>query len=99
MSSKAKAKSKTVKPVKPEKTKEEREREVDQLMQQFMDFGFPLDHEGVQEFIKITKEFMYDGVSCSGTIQLTGFQRVLKYILSKRPHIVSRIVLEYKPHI
>lgn len=90
---------KKVKVSKSVKTSEQREAEVENLMQQFMDFGFPLDNEGVQEFIKRTKQFVDSGLSDSGKIKLNGFNRILIYVFSKQPHITSRITLQFDKYV
>jgi hypothetical protein len=84
---------------KPEKTQAHRELEIESLMDQFMDFGLPLDHEGVQEFIKAAKDFQINGNSMSGKIGLVGFQRDINYVFSKQPHIESRVILEYNKNM
>lgn len=83
------------KPPKPQKPLEKREQEVESLTNQFMELGFPLDHPGVQEFIKRTKDFVFNNIGSSGTIRFDEFDRHMKYILSTQPHIESRMVLEY----
>jgi hypothetical protein len=92
-------KKKDNKRVKQQKTLETRENEIESLMDQFMGFGFPLDNDGVQEFIKVAKDFEMNGVASSGKINLPGFQRVISYIFSMQPHVESRIVLEHNKHI
>ena len=89
-------KPKKVKILKDDKTRIE---EVRNINKQFSDLGLPDDHEGVQEFISITKAFEKDGIASSGKIQLVGFQRTLKYKYSIQPHIASIIVLEYTPYV
>lgn len=79
------------------KTKEQRAIEVENIMQQFLDLGLPL--ESVQGFIKVAKEFEEYGYSATGKINLVGFQRVIAYKFSTQPHIVSSIKLEYNPHV
>lgn len=81
------------------KTKEQRTKEVSQLLLQLSVLGIPVDHDGVQEFTKISNDFMEHGISMSGKIKLTGFQRVLQYIYSKQSHIESRAVLEYDKNV
>lgn len=80
---------------KPKKTLEHRQQEVDNLMKQFLDLGFPLEHKGTQEFFKIVKDFEHESVSCSGIIKFTEFDRRMRYMLTTQPHIDSQIVLEY----
>lgn len=87
------------KKIKKEKEIQQRAFEVENLLRQIMELGFPLDHEGVQAFSKICKEFEHDGISASGSIRMTGFQRTIEYILSVRPHIESRIILKYNAHV
>lgn len=82
--------------MKNQKTKDIRQKEVDSLMQQFLELGIPLDDPGTQEFIKITKDFVDLGHGQSGSIKFLEFNRVMKYIFSMQSHIESRMVLEYK---
>jgi hypothetical protein len=80
---------------KPKKTLEKRQHEVDSLMKQFLDLGFPLEHESTKEVFKIFKDFEHNGNGSSGVIRFTEFDRVMRYILSTQPHIESRVMLEY----
>lgn len=80
---------------KPKKTLEKRQQEVDNIMKQFLNLGFPIDHEGVQEFFKLVKDFEQNNISLSGTIKFPEFDRRMQYILSSQPHIESRVMLEY----
>lgn len=84
---------------KPEKTLQQRRNEVENLMQQLLDFGFPLDNDGVQEFIKTCKLFEERGISCSGKIKLTGFNRIILYVFSTQPHITSKTTLQYDKYV
>ncbi len=90
-----------VKKEKKIKSCEQCAKEIETLMNQVLEFGFPLDHPSIQEFIKITKEFEKNPETgaCSGVLKLSGFQRNLVYILSKQPHIISRITLEYNKNV
>jgi hypothetical protein len=81
------------------KNKEVRTSEVEKIMEQFTELGLPLEHEGVQQFIKISRDFEENGVSASGFIKLNGFKRILEYKYSMRPYITSSIVLRNAPHI
>lgn len=79
------------------KNQEQREQEVDKIMTNLLDIGFPIDI--LQPFIKLCKIFVETGEGCSGRIQMKGFERVLEYILSKQPHIESRVVLKYDKNV
>lgn len=81
------------------KSKDVRTTEVENIMEQFIDLGLPLEHEGVQEFIKISRDFEENGFPASGTIKLTGFKRILEYKYTTRPYITSGIVLRNAPHV
>ena len=70
-----------VKPMKPVKTQKQRTIEIETIMGKLLDLGFPLDHEGMIEFTKISKEFETDGISSSGSIKMTGFKRTIEYVL------------------
>ena len=76
---------------KAKKSPEQRQSEVDHLMDQFLELGFPLELPGTQEFIKITKDFVQHGQSASGTIKFPEYHRVMEYIFSMQPHVVSRV--------
>jgi hypothetical protein len=87
------------KKTKPRKTPDQRSIEVEKLMNDLIGFGFPLEHEGIQELIKVARLFEEQGVSASGCIKMTGFQRNMIYIFSNQPKIDSRILLEHNPHV
>lgn len=78
--------------MKAKKTQEQRQSEVDKLLEQFLELGIPLEIPGTQEFIKITKEFVQQGYSSSGIIKFPEYNRILEYVLSLQPHIVSRAI-------
>ena len=79
--------------MKKTKTLEKRQKEVQTIMEKFLDLGFPLDHLGTQLFIKITKDFVNHGIGASGTINFKEFGRIMEYIFSMQPHIESRVAL------
>lgn len=85
--------------IKEVKTPEVRAKEVEHIMEQFTELGLPLEHPGVQEFIKITKDFEMNGVSASGKIKLTGYKRQIDYLYSQKVYITSRIILEHNPYV
>lgn len=72
--------------------------EVELIMTKFNELGLPLDHPGVQEFIKVVKDYEIHKQSASGRIPLMGFKRNIVYILSMQPHIHNRVMLENAPH-
>lgn len=82
---------------KPTKTKEQRVQEVATIMQKFNEFGLPIEHEALREFVKIAQGFADNGYAASGRLKLTGFSRNLVYLLSTQPHITSHIILENNP--
>jgi len=73
--------------------------EVQLLMQQVLELGIPLDHDGFQEFIAIAKAFETHAHSPSGKIKLNGFKRILSYKFSNQPHITSTITLIHSAHV
>ena len=83
---------------KHDKSIAQRLEEASNIMTQFSGIGLPDDHPSVVEFKKIVAAYVDGGVSCSGRLKLTGFQRVLRYTFSKQPHIISSAVLEFDPH-
>lgn len=83
------------KPPKPQKSSEKRQQEVECMIEKFLELGFPLEDPGVQEFIKITREYSENGIGSSGVIRFDEHKRLLKYILSVQPHVESRMVLEH----
>lgn len=85
------------KPPKPAKSQAQREQEIDKIMTNLLDIGFPI--EILQPFIKLCKIFVETGEGCSGKIKMNGFERILEYTLSKQPHIESRVVLKYDKNI
>jgi hypothetical protein len=80
------------------KSPEQRAQEVEKLLNQLKELGLPEDTPAIQEFTAIAKQFEQDGESISGKIRLYGFKRDLKYLLSRKLHIASNIVLEYNPY-
>jgi hypothetical protein len=88
-----------VKNHKQQKDAAARASEVQHLMDQVMELGIPLDHEGFQQFISIAKEFESHASSASGKIKLVGFKRMLVYKFSNQAHISSTITLVHNPHI
>jgi hypothetical protein len=87
------------KKIKEVKTPEQRAAEVDHIMEQFTELGLPLEHPGVQEFIKISKDFETHGISASGKIKLSGFKRQIDYLFSQKVYITSRIILEHNHYV
>jgi hypothetical protein len=84
---------------KKEKSFAHRELEIESLVNKLLDFGLPIEDQGVQEFIRVAKEFQDNGISMTGKINLYGFQRVINYVFSMQPHIESRVTLEYNKFI
>jgi hypothetical protein len=76
------------------KSQEQREKEVENLMNQFLELGISIDHPSTQEFIKITKEFAEKGYGASGILKFPEYNRDMHYILSTQSHILSRIILK-----
>lgn len=95
MSHKARNKKKE----KATKTKDQRAREVEPIVNEFLQLGIPIDHPGSQEFFKVCKLFETEGVSGSGAIKLGGFKRIVVYVLSTQPHVASSVRLAYDPHV
>ena len=62
------------------RTIEERQSEVDKIMNKFQELGIPEVMLGI--FPQITKEFIEFGVSSSGAIKIPDIQRELVYLLS-----------------
>lgn len=83
------------KPPKPVKAAEKRQQEVESMMEKFLELGFPLEEPGVQEFVKVTRDYSENGIGSSGIIRFDAHNRIMKYILSTQPHVESRMLLEY----
>jgi hypothetical protein len=81
------------------KLPEQRQVEVAEIMEKFLSLGLPEDHPAVIDFRKVAHDFEIEGISSSGIIKVFGFQRVLKYIFSKQPHVVSNIVLVHDTNV
>jgi translation initiation factor IF-2 len=62
------------------RTREERQAEVDKIMEKFQELGIPEVMLG--DFPTITKEFIELGISASGVIPIPDIQRELIYLLS-----------------
>jgi hypothetical protein len=83
------------KKVKQVKTETQRKAEVDHILQQFNEFGISSEHEGVQRFMKIAKDFETHGYTASGVVKLVGIQRDILYVFSQQLHITSNVTLQY----
>jgi hypothetical protein len=83
------------KKIKQVKTETQRKAEVDHILQQFNEFGIPMEHEGVQKFMKIAKDFETHGYTASGVVKLVGIQRDIVFVFSQQLHITSNITLRY----
>lgn len=62
------------------RTRDERQAEVDKIMEKIQELGIPEVMLG--EFPAITKDFVELGTSSSGVIKITDIQRELIYLLS-----------------
>lgn len=83
------------KPPKPVKPAEKRQSEVESMMEKFLELELPLEHPGVQEFLKATREYSEKAIGSSGIIRFNEFNRVMQYILSVQPHVESRMLIDY----
>jgi len=78
-----------------QKNPEQRKLEVENLMEQFLELGFSLEHPSTQQFIKIAKEFQTNGWSAQGVLKFREYERNMHYLFTNQPHISCSIQLKY----
>lgn len=78
------------------KTKEERELEVKNLINQLSDLGITIGIPGMREFLLHSQAFIKEGTYWKGRIKLTGTNRILCGFLTNSRRAVSDITLKYE---
>lgn len=76
------------------KTLYRRVTEIKEISAQISKLGLS-DHEGVEEFYEITKEYIKTGKPCEGSIALRGTKRTLVYMLSGKNDVPCSVTLSY----
>lgn len=76
-----------------QRSKEDREREVQVVLNKFNELGISSEMYGIDEFIKIAKQFIEDGIPCSGKIRVDGLHRNLHYLLSNNKKHEIQVLL------
>ena len=79
------------------KTREERAREVVEIITKLQELGLSTQHESVAEFYRLLHNYQSSGCAQSGSIPLLGLQRTLHYILTTRRHVTCSVTLRYAP--
>tara|TARA_B100001093_G_C26305459_1_gene791245 strand:- start:140 stop:427 length:288 start_codon:yes stop_codon:yes gene_type:complete len=77
------------------KSREDRVREIIEVIKKLRNLGLDNKFEGIKEFNKITREYIEDGESRQGKIKILGTKRILEYILPKRKNTEITINLKY----
>lgn len=68
--------------------------EIMRIKKQLNDIGFPSHCEGIQEFNKITNDYVKNGIPWSGKIKLTEYNRYLDVILTTKDHLFCNAILK-----
>jgi hypothetical protein len=79
-----------------QKTSEERLKECLELRKQINRLGVEVLPE-IESLFPIMNDFIRNGTSASGKIQIPSISRVAEYLFSNKPYIVSTLVLKYNP--
>lgn len=76
-----------------QRSKEDREREVQVVFNKFKELGISSELYGIDEFIKISKLFIEDGIPRSGKIKIEAINRNLHYLLSNNKKHEIQVLL------
>jgi hypothetical protein len=79
-----------------QKSQEERLKECIELRKEINKLGLECLQE-IEALFSIMNDFIRNGTSASGKINIPSISRVAEYIFSNKPHIVSTVVLKYIP--
>jgi len=77
------------------KDRNERKREIVEIMQKLSDFGLTYQYEGIKKFNKHAILFVNEGLGWSGSIKIKGTKRILIASLSPLIRCESAITLKY----
>lgn len=77
------------------KDRNERKREIIEIMKKLYDFGLTYQYEGIKKFNKYAVSFVNDGLGWSGNIKIKGTKRILIASLSPLIRCESSITLKY----
>lgn len=76
------------------KSVEERLLELAPVYGKLRELGISMKLQGMDEFARIANEFLRDGTSASGILQVPRIGRILHYKLSNRPSVKSEVILK-----
>ncbi len=76
-----------------QRTKEDRQREIQVVLDKFKELGINQEMGGIAEFVDIAKLFIEDGISCSGKIAVHVLNRNLHYLLSNNKKHEIQVLL------
>lgn len=79
------------------KTKNERVREVINLIKKLNELGLNDNYDGIEEFKSILKQYVADGIYKQGKINVLGTKRQIRYMLPEKADKEISIVLKYNP--
>jgi hypothetical protein len=83
------------KKIKQVKRIEQRKYEVEQIYTKLASLGLTPEMNGIDKFFAITRNFVENGISCTGGIKLEGLKRTIVYILPMNPSVPASITLQY----
>ena len=81
------------------KTKGERLMEVISIIKKLDGFGMNDTYDGIEDFKKILKQFVVDGIYKSGKINIIGTKRQIVYMLPEKSGKEISIELKYNQDI
>ena len=82
-----------------EKTKEQREKEINEIKEKLESHGLSSSFENINKLYNIFDKYIEDGISDTGKLPLPGLKREIHYILTSKSHIVNNICLKYNENI
>lgn len=90
---------KKIKKIIPNKTREERVREINKAKLQLSMLDLGSEIPGIKEAYKIFDKYIDDGLYVAGKIKLEGCKRVLRYMLFEKQHSECAIMLQYNNEV
>lgn len=76
-----------------QRTKEDRQREINVIFDKFHQLGISDQMKGIDEFIIIANRFIEDGLPCSGKIRVDALNRNLHYLLNNNKKYEIQVLL------
>ena len=81
--------------IKKKKNMSDRIKAVDVAKEKLSSIGLSGEIEGVAKFYEVCEDYINSGENRSGKIELTGFKRILEYILPTSYHADVSVLLKY----